>query len=137
MAEIDIRKIFGENVKYYRKKAGLSQEQLAEKLEVSPNHLSVIETGGKFVTYKLLEKLISIFEVMPSALFYVAGTATNDDSIQNSINSIVKSELEAAYKEISQKSQRFNTNLLYCVILRLYFYKEAQYGSDAAQTKSY
>jgi hypothetical protein len=40
---------------------------------------------------------------MPSALFYVAGTATNDDSIQNSINSIVKSELEAAYKEISQK----------------------------------
>ena len=103
MAEIDIRKIFGENVKYYRKKAGLSQEQLAEKLEVSPNHLSVIETGGKFVTYKLLEKLISIFDVMPSALFYVAGTATNDDSLQNTINSIVKSELEGAYKEISQK----------------------------------
>ena len=103
MAEIDIRKIFGENVKYYRKKAGLSQEQLAEKLDVSPNHLSVIETGGKFVTYKLLERLISIFDIMPAALFYVDGTATNDDSLQNTINTIVKSELEAAYKEISQK----------------------------------
>ena len=103
MAEMDIRKIFGENVKYYRKKAGLSQEQLAEKLEVSPNHLSVIETGGKFVTYKLLEKLVSIFDIMPAALFYVEGTAENDDSIQNKINSIIKSELESACKEISQK----------------------------------
>ena len=103
MTEIDIRKIFGENVKYYRKKAGLSQEQLAEKLDISPNHLSVIETGGKFVTYKLLEKLITLFDIMPSALFYVSGTASNDDTIQNKINSIIKSELESTYKEISKK----------------------------------
>ena len=41
-------------------KRNLSQEQLAEKLEVSPNHLSVIETGSKFVTYKLLEKIILV-----------------------------------------------------------------------------
>lgn len=103
MDEIDIRKIFGENVKYYRKKAGLSQEQLAEKLDISPNHLSVIETGGKFVTYKLLEKMISIFDIMPAALFYVPGTASNDDTIQNKINSIIKTELDSAYKEISNK----------------------------------
>ena len=103
MNEIDIRKIFGENVKYYRKKAGLSQEQLAEKLEVSPNHLSVIETGGKFVTYKLLEKMVSIFDIMPAALFYVSGTASNDDTIQNKINLIIKTELDSTYKEISNK----------------------------------
>lgn len=51
MDETNIRKIFGENVKFYRKKQGLSQEQLAELLEISTNHLSVIETGTKFVTY--------------------------------------------------------------------------------------
>lgn len=103
MDEIDIRKIFGENVKYYRKKAGLSQEQLAEKLDVSPNHVSVIETGGKFVTYKLLERMISIFDIMPATLFYVPGTASNDDTIQNKLNSIIKTELDNTYKEISQK----------------------------------
>lgn len=103
MDEIDIRKIFGENVKYYRKKTGLSQEQLAEKLEISPNHLSVIETGGKFVTYKLLEKLIAIFDVMPAALFYVSGTANNDDTIQNKINTIIRTELDIAFNEISHK----------------------------------
>ena len=32
MREINVRKIFGENVKKYRKQLGLSQEQLAEKL---------------------------------------------------------------------------------------------------------
>ena len=102
MENLDIRKLFGENVKYYRKKMGLSQEQLAEKLDVSPNHMSVIETGGKFVTYKLLEKLICIFNVMPAALFYVPGTAADDDSKQNKINSIVKNELDLAFERISK-----------------------------------
>ena len=82
---------------------GLSQEQLAEKLDVSPNHISVIETGGKFVTYKMLEKMISIFDVMPSALFYTHGTAVADDSLQNTINAIVKTELDSAFEEISRK----------------------------------
>lgn len=103
MAGIDIRKTFGENVKYYRKKAGLSQEQLAEKLDVSPNHLSVIETGGKFVTYKLLEKMIDVFEIMPSALFFIPDSAPNDDTYQNKINDIVKTELDSAFKEITNK----------------------------------
>ena len=37
---------------------GLSQEQLSEILEISPNHLSVIETGGKFVTSKQISQII-------------------------------------------------------------------------------
>lgn len=103
MTELDIRKIFGANVKYYRKKAGFSQEQLAEKLDISPNHMSVIETGSKFVTYKLLEKLVSILNVMPAALFYTSGTASCDDTLQNKINSIIQEELDTACKEISKK----------------------------------
>jgi len=103
MEELDIRKIFGENVKYYRKKLGFSQEELAEKLDISSNHLSVIETGVKFVSYSLLERLISILNVMPAALFYVPGTSTNDDSFQNKVNSIVKQEFDAALINISKK----------------------------------
>ena len=103
MKNLDLRKIFGENVKYYRKKLGLSQEQLAEKLNVSPNHISVIETGNKFVTFKLLEKMIEIFDVMPAALFYVPGTSDIDDSLPNKINSLVKQELDEAFESISKK----------------------------------
>ncbi len=103
MSSVDIRKIFGENVKYYRKKSGMSQEQFAEKLEISPNHLSVIETGGKFVTYKLLERIVAAFDVMPAALFFTPGTASFDDTLQNKINSIIKEELETATLEISKR----------------------------------
>ena len=103
MAAVNIRKIFGENLKYHRKKAGLSQEQPAEKLGVSSNHLSVIGTGGKFVTYKLLERIISLFDIMPSALFFTPGTASFDDTLQNKINTIIKEEIDTATIEISKK----------------------------------
>lgn len=103
MAEVNIRKIFGENVKYYRKKAGFSQEQLAEKLEISPNHLSVIETGGKFVTYKLLERIVDFLDVMPASLFFMQGTASFDDTMQNKINLIIKTELNEATTKISKR----------------------------------
>ena len=103
MADLDIRKIFGENVKYYRKKAGFSQEQLAEKLEISPNHLSVIETGGKFVTYKLLERIVNFLDVMPAALFFTPGATSFDDTMQNKINLIIKNELTEVSFKISKK----------------------------------
>ena len=103
MGTVDIRKVFGENVKHYRKKAGLSQEQLAEKLDISPNHMSVIETGGKFVTYKLLERIVETFDIMPAALFFMPGTAPFDDTVQNKVNTIIKEELESAGVEIAKR----------------------------------
>ena len=103
MGTVDIRKVFGENVKHYRKKAGLSQEQLAEKLDISTNHMSVIETGGKFVTYKLLERIVETFGIMPAALFFMPGTAPFDDTVQNKVNTIIKEELESAGVEIAKR----------------------------------
>lgn len=103
MGTVDIRKVFGKNVKHYRKKAGLSQEQLAEKLDISPNHMSVIETGGKFVTYKLLERIVETFGIMPAALFFMPGTAPFDDTAQNKVNTIIKEELDSAGVEIAKR----------------------------------
>ncbi len=103
MDEINIRKLFGENVKKYRKQLGLSQEQLAEKLEISTNHLSVIETGTKFVTYKLLEKIILELKVLPSSLFQCTHVAENDSSIRNKVNHIINDELEFISERIKSK----------------------------------
>lgn len=103
MEEINIRKLFGENVKKYRKQQGLSQEQLAERLEISTNHLSVIETGTKFVTYKLLEKIIAELDVLPASLFQSSHTALNDDSLQNKINTVINQEMELTTQRIKTK----------------------------------
>lgn len=103
MEEVNIRKIFGENVKYYRKKLGLSQEQLAERLEISTNHLSVIETGTKFVTYKLLEKIVCELQVLPATLFYTSSPIESDESKVNKINLIIDDELNSTSSRIHNR----------------------------------
>lgn len=103
MEEINIRRIFGENVKYHRKKRNLSQEQLAELLEISTNHLSVIETGTKFVTYKLLEKIVKELKVLPASLFYCSEIAEKDDSNINIINTIISEELAITNSKIQNR----------------------------------
>ncbi len=105
MVEINIRKIFGGNVKKYRKKLGLSQEQLSERLGITPNHLSVIETGAKFVTYKLLEKIVAELQVMPMSLFFTEGSAPLDETKINKINAIVQKELSLCAAKIQDKIQ--------------------------------
>ena len=37
---------FGTNVLFYRKKFGITQEELAEKVDISVTHMSHIETGN-------------------------------------------------------------------------------------------
>jgi putative transcriptional regulator len=47
----------GENVRAARMKARLSQEQLAERVSVSRNYITQIETGRRRPAIKLLEAL--------------------------------------------------------------------------------
>jgi transcriptional regulator with XRE-family HTH domain len=51
---MDIKVIFGENLKFYRKTKHLSQEQLSEKVDISVKHLSSIERGSNFISSDLL-----------------------------------------------------------------------------------
>jgi len=64
-----IKTLFGTNLKHYRKKQHLSQEQLAEKVDISAKHLSKIERGVTFVSADLLEKLSDCLEVSAAQLF--------------------------------------------------------------------
>jgi transcriptional regulator with XRE-family HTH domain len=89
-----IKAILGANIKYYRKKQHLSQEQLAEKLEITPKHLSTIETGATFVSAELLEKLSQLLIVSASALFYSVDDVKVDDSLFGKIDQIIDKECE-------------------------------------------
>jgi len=84
----------GTNIKYYRKKQRLSQEQLAEKLEITTKHLSTIETGATFVSAELLEKFTLQLFVSASALFYSVDEITTDDSLFGKIDHIIDTECQ-------------------------------------------
>ena len=87
-----IKAVFGANIKYYRKKQRLTQEQLAEKLGITPKHLSTIETGANFVSAELLEKFTQQLFVSASALFYSIEEVTTDDSVFSKIDRVIDNE---------------------------------------------
>jgi transcriptional regulator with XRE-family HTH domain len=95
-----IKAVFGSNLKYYRKKRGLSQEQLAGKLGITSKHLSAIETGAAFVSAELLEKLAQNLEVSVSALFYSANEKSLDDSFLNNIDKVIEKEVSRALETV-------------------------------------
>ena len=87
-----IKTVFGANIKHYRKKQHLSQEQLAEKLEITPKHLSTIETGATFVSAELLEKFTRQLFVSASSLFYSVDDISMDDNLFTKIDQIIDKE---------------------------------------------
>jgi transcriptional regulator with XRE-family HTH domain len=98
-----IKAIFGANIKYYRKKQCFSQEQLAEKLGITPKHLSTIETGATFVSASLLEKFTRQLNTSASALFYSDDEISSDDSLFSRIDQIIDKECEKTSNTIKMQ----------------------------------
>ena len=60
----------GLNIAFYRKRSGLSQEQLAERLDISRTHMSRIETANESaVSLDVLFSISDALGVEPSKLF--------------------------------------------------------------------
>jgi transcriptional regulator with XRE-family HTH domain len=57
------------NLRRFRRSAHLSQMQLAEKCGISTNYLAEIETGRKFPSIEMVEKLADALKVEPYKLF--------------------------------------------------------------------
>lgn len=69
MDELEFKKFFGKRIKELRLKNGLTQEQLAELIEVGERNLSKIECGNVFVKAKTIAKLIEALKIEPKELF--------------------------------------------------------------------
>ena len=61
-------KILGRNIFNARKLKGFSQNQLAEILDISREHLAKLETGKRRISLKLLFALSEILEISESHL---------------------------------------------------------------------
>jgi transcriptional regulator with XRE-family HTH domain len=97
---MDIKKLFGSNLRHYRKKRHLSQEQLSELVNITAKHLCAIENGMNFVSAGLLEKLADTLDVSVSSLFYSPDEQSGSESFLTRIDPIIDEELETAMKNI-------------------------------------
>ncbi len=64
-----VKTVFGKNVKYYRFLKKLTQEQLAEKIDIDITSISDIECGARGVQFETIAKLCNTLEVKVSQLF--------------------------------------------------------------------
>lgn len=68
MRTTNIRKVVGANVKHYRYLLGYTQEQLAEKTNLSPRYISDIERFKGNIPLDTLENLAKVLKVEPYQL---------------------------------------------------------------------
>ncbi|MBR1425444.1 helix-turn-helix transcriptional regulator [bacterium] len=66
---VDNKKKLGKRIKELRKQKGLTQEQVAEFIEMEQNTISVIESGRNFPTLVTLEKMATVLGVDLSDFF--------------------------------------------------------------------
>lgn len=60
---MEIKKFIGEKIKYYREQRGLTQEDLAKRLNISRQSISRYESGDRATNQDFLFELADIFEV--------------------------------------------------------------------------
>lgn len=53
----------GETIKNAREKNGLTREQLAEQLGITPRHLQFVENEGQHPGFQLFVELITMFDI--------------------------------------------------------------------------
>jgi transcriptional regulator with XRE-family HTH domain len=90
----DLRKVLASNMKLYRKNLGLSQANLAEKVDIADNYIALIETGKRFPTVKMLERIAMVLEKDTLELFsikhdYLRKKNTLRDKILSDIDAIL------------------------------------------------
>ena len=66
---MNLKKELGEKIKRVRKQRNLTQETLAEMVDISPRSLSNIELGVSFVKAETLEKILDSLNISTEELF--------------------------------------------------------------------
>lgn len=98
--EMDLnKKLIGKRIKHRREVLGLSQDQLAEKLDISTNHISSMECGKSLLMTKCLIALCDILGETPD--YYLVGEITSEVD-----------DITALVKQLSPTEQKMLCHLL-------------------------
>lgn len=68
---MNIKKLLGKRIQDLRKRRKMTQEQVAEIMNIETTSLSNIENGKYYPTAENLEKILQILETTPQNLFQI------------------------------------------------------------------
>jgi transcriptional regulator with XRE-family HTH domain len=81
-------KLIGKNIRSYRKKKGITQEQLAELTELSTNHISHVEIGSTPISLPALISICEVLDITADQILYENLTQLNISVINAQINEV-------------------------------------------------
>jgi len=96
MTERELLKIFSSNIKLYRTRFRWSQAELAEKVDISINFLSDIETGKKWASPITMVKFANIFDIKAYELL------KPPDLLPDNYNNIVEKFAEDVHSAVEK-----------------------------------
>lgn len=86
---MDVRQQVGQRLRHLRRVRGYTQEQLAERIDISPKYLSSIERGVENPTLDLLGRLAQGLQVELYELFQVTPAAGQPDRLRQRLVELV------------------------------------------------
>jgi len=90
----ELKKKLGKKIKYYREQRGLTQEKLAEMIDLNCRSLSFIECGTNFVTADTLEKLCVFLHVTPKQLFDFDYFPQNPANVEQELHKLIRNNTD-------------------------------------------
>ena len=105
MMKFDDKNFIAQKIKTYRKKMGLTQEQLAEQIDLSVQHVSRIENGCYIPSLTTFFKIISILQIDLKEFGF--NIEKNNNPI---INNIIEDITNASDEELI-----FYENMIKCI----------------------
>jgi transcriptional regulator with XRE-family HTH domain len=97
--------IFANNLREYRRKRGLTQEKLAEMVEVSTHHIGMIELTRNFPTFDLIERIAEALGIEIYELFLVPQSPKDElEKLRRTIIDEIKQAVDdSIQKALSEK----------------------------------
>lgn len=84
----------GQKIRKIRKAHGLSQEELAEKVNISTTHMSHIETGSTKLSLQVLVRLAMALEMPTDSLIFESCSQPMADKLQGLLSQCSENQVE-------------------------------------------
>ena len=90
-----MEKIIGKRIQEIRKRKGITQEALAEAIEISPHYLSTLERGIYNIKLETLVKMLNFLECSADEVFYTVvnkSCALSSNRLSEKLDALPKEE---------------------------------------------
>jgi transcriptional regulator with XRE-family HTH domain len=104
--------IFIKNLKEYRKKCGFTQAQLAEKVNVTPHYVGMLEMGRNFPATDLIERIANALNIEVYELFVESISPSKEleklrqDIMQEIKKTITETEIQTVREAFEENVKR-------------------------------